>query len=120
MKELFRQNAQPILIYMGIETNLDPFEQNVEVSYLNPLPIFGIVSDLTATQSSWKMAGIITEAAKEIVIESKYKTLIEQSQKIQIVGEDTLYDGWRVNGKLQIRVDGDYLRMYIYSKTDSE
>ena len=120
MKELFREQAKSILVYPGIEIDLDPIEHNVEVSYLNPLPIQGIVNDLTFAQVQYKMPGIVTDKTKEIVVEKKYRTLLELSQKIQIAGETDYYEGWRVNGKMQIREEGDYIRVYIYIKKDAD
>lgn len=117
METIFREKAQPILIYIGIETEIDPFSHEVETSMLNALPIQGIVSDISPASAQWKMPGITTSKTREIIIEKKYKTLIEQSQKIQILGDDTLYTGWKVSGRLQMREEGDYVRLYIFSKT---
>ncbi len=119
MKELFKEQAQPILFYLGIETDEDPFEHNVTTSELPPLPIRGIVTDLIFSQISWKMPGIITNKAKEIVIEKKYKFAIEQSVKFKILGESEYYYGWKNNGRLQYRIEGEFLRFYIYSKQES-
>ena len=119
MKELFKELAQPILFYAGIETEEDCFEHNVTVSELNPLSAKGIVTDLIFSQIGWKLPGIITNKAKEIVIEKKYKFLLEQSVKIKILDEDEYYYGWKVDGKLQFRIEGAYLRAYIYVKQES-
>lgn len=119
MEELFREKSQPILLFVGIESDLDPFEHNVSVVNLNPLPIDAIVTDLTMSKIQWSMPSVITDRAKEIVIEAKYKTALEQSQQIQILGDTDIYHGWRINGKLQYRVEGDYLRASIYIKKES-
>ena len=108
-------NAQTIKVYLGKEESADPYEQNVTVTYNNPLPIKALVVDLTATQSQWKMPGIKIAKVKEIFIKTKYRPLIELSQKIEIEGE--MYEGWRENGKFQIRqMAGDILRLYVYIK----
>ena len=116
MDIIFRKNSQAILIYLGIESSEDPFEHNVSISYLNPLPIQAIVTDIEFAQVNWKMPGIITNKAKQLLVEKKYRTLLEQSSKIQIVGDTDYYHGWERDGKMQIREEGDYLKVYIYIK----
>ena len=119
MKELFKEQSEKILFYLGIEVDEDCFEHNVTVTELPPLPVSGIVTDLIFSQINWKMPGLITNKAKEIVIEKKYKFILEQSVKIKILGESEYYYGWKVDGKLQYRVEGAYLRAYIYVKQES-
>lgn len=104
-----------INIYTGQEVIQDKYEANVVVNYNNPLPIIAIVNDLTAAQANWKMPGIEVAKIKEVFIQKKYKSLIELSQKIEIEGD--MYEGWRVNGKMQIRsMAGNILRLYVYIK----
>lgn len=104
-----------IEVYTGQETVEDPYEKNVVVTYNNPLPIIAIVTDLTSAQAQWKMPGIETAKVKEVFIHRKHRGLIEQSQKIGIEGD--MYEGWRVNGKFQIReLAGNVLRLYVYIK----
>jgi len=114
MDSLFREYAQNIRVFLAVETIVDPIEKNVIKTHLNPIPIKAIVTDILASQAVWKMPGIATEKTKEIIIEKKYKDLLEQSQKIEIDGD--LFEGWRINGRLQYRVEGDYLRATIYTK----
>jgi len=114
MEELFREKSRTIRIYLGTEVEIDPYEHTTETTMLNPLPIKAIVTDLTASQSQWKMAGIVADKAKEIIIEKKYESLLLKSQKIQV--DNDYYVGWRQNRRLQYRIEGDYLRAYIYIK----
>ena len=116
---IFKNKSKKIYIYRGTETDTDPYEHNVTVSLLPPLIIRGLVSDLTFAQIQWKMPGIKTAKAKEIYIEKRYRNLLEQSQKIEIkddFGAMEPYIGWRENGRMQIREEGGYLRVYIYSR----
>ena len=104
-----------IQVYTGKEVVQDKYEGNVQVVYNNPLPIKALVVDLTAASAQWKMPGIQVSKVKEIFIHQRYRSLIEQSQKIQIEGED--YEGFRINGKCQIRqMARDILRIYCYIK----
>ena len=121
MDEIFEQHAKNIKVYIGKETITDPDEYTVDITLLQPIPIEGIVTDLTTTQAQWKMPGITTDKTKEIIVRKVHRGLIEMSQKILIEGDNDYYNGWRVNGKMQIRETSDrkYIRVYIYSKKES-
>jgi len=117
MDNLFRDKSKYIRIYLAVETEIDPYEHTVESTMLNPLPVKAIVSDLNFSSIQWKIPGIITDKAKEIIIKKKRENLLKRSHKIEINGE--LYNGWRINGRLQYRIEGNYLRAYVYSKKES-
>ncbi len=114
MDTLFKHLAQNIKVYCGIETIVCPYEKNVTITYLNPLPIKAIVTDLTQNKIQYTMAGIITSNAKEIIIEKKYLSLLKASQKIEINNE--YYHGYRINGKLSYRIEQNYIRANVYIK----
>jgi len=114
MDILFREHAQNIYIYPSLEEISDPFEKNVTITRMNRLPIKAIVSDLTFAKVQYAMPGIETDRAKEIIIENKYENFLKLSYKIRIDGND--YEGWKINGKLQYRIEGEYLRAYVYIK----
>ena len=112
MDILFKEKSEKIRIIFATETETDPYEHRVDFSELPSLPINAIVTDLTTTKAQYAMPGIVTSKVKEIIIEKKYESLLLQSYKIKI-GND-YYIGWRQNGKLQYRIEGEYLRVYIY------
>lgn len=117
--DLTEKEGQYIYVYQGIETIDDPFEKNVIATDLNPLPVKAVVVDFTAAKAQWIMPGIKVSKIKEIYVPKRYRTLIENSQKIEIRNSDgqvESYEGWRENSKMQIREEGGYLRVYIYSK----
>ena len=118
MEYLFQEHAKCIKIYMGVEMVDDPYEKNVTISLLNPIFVKALVQDLVASQITWKMPGIVADKAKEIYIEKKHRTLLEKSQLIGVKENNNWVDfeGWRVNGKMQIREEVDLLRVYVYSK----
>jgi hypothetical protein len=104
-----------IKVFTGKEVITDPYEKTTTVVYNNPCPVLALVSDLTAAQAQWKMPGIEVKKVKEIFVKSKYQPLIELSQKIEIEGD--MYEGWRENGRLQIRqMAKDVIRLYVYIK----
>jgi len=114
MEELFKEQSKTIKIYLGVETIQDPYEKNTSHTLLNPFPIKAIVTDLTATKAQYAMAGIVVDKAKEIIINKRYESLLLKSQKIQI--DNDYYIGWQQNGRLQYRVEGNFLRAYVYIK----
>ena len=114
MNELFNEQSQRILIYLAVPSVDDPYEKNETLSELPSLPIDAIVSDLGFSKVKWTMDGISTDDAKELIIELKNKTLMEQCYKIEING--ILYEGYKVLGRMQIKTEGDYCRIYIYRK----
>jgi len=114
MEDLFREQSQRILIYLAVPSIDDPYEKNETLSELPSLPIDAIVSDLGFGKVKWNMDGISTDDAKELIIEKKNKTLMEQCYKIEI--DSVLYEGYKVLGRMQIKTEGDYCRIYIYRK----
>lgn len=120
ISDLIREKGKWLLVYRGIETTDDPYEKNKTVTLLPPLPVRAIVEDLTATQANWKMPGVLLKSAKVIYCEKKYRKLLELSQQIGVkneLKEEKLFEGWRVNGQMQIKETGDFLELNIYSKT---
>lgn len=117
LKELIREEGKWIKIFLGKETQTDPFEKSVSIATINPIPIRGLVTDLVASQTQYKMPGIRTEQGKEIIIPSSKRTLIEQSHRIEIDGDKFM--GWRDNnGKMQIRQEGNYIRILVFTETN--
>jgi len=114
MEELFKEQSQKILIYLAVTTVEDPFVKNISLSELPSLPIDAIVSDLGFEKIKWSMIGVSTVNAKELIIEKKNKTLLEQCYTIEI--DSLLYEGYKVLGKMQIKTQGDYCRIYAYPK----
>ena len=120
-EQLFREESQKLLVYLATETILDPDEKNVSLSYLNPLPINAIITDLSAGRIIYKLPGILTEKAKIVICEKKHRPLLEMSYKLKVLGETDYYEGYKVNGKFQIfELDKDYIRLYIFIKQLSD
>lgn len=117
MEDLFQELGQCIRIYLGTAIQADPYEKNKVKTYLNPIYINGIVSDLIASQITWKLPGISTSRAKEMTVNKEHRSLIEKSQKIEIKENNSwvAFEGWKENGRMQIREEGNYIRLYIYS-----
>lgn len=119
IEQLVKERGQYIYIHQGVEAVDDPFEKNVLTTEIPPLPVKALVVDLTATQANWKMPGIKLSRAKTIYVHRRYRSLLENSQKIEIRNSDKVaefFEGWRENGQMQIREEGVHLEVNIYSK----
>ena len=114
MDELFKEMSQKIKVYIGIESEEDPYEKNISIISLPSLPIDAVVNDLTFAKLVWAMPGISTDSAKEIYIQKRDEKLLEQSYKVEIEG--ILYDSWKIAGKMQKKSEGNYVRIYCYRK----
>jgi hypothetical protein len=114
MDELFREFAQKIKVYLSVVSIEDPYEKNESLSELPSLPIDAVVNDLSFAKVRWNMEGISTDSAKEIYIQKRHEKLLEQSYKVEIDG--ILYDAWKINGRMQKKQEGNYIRIYLYKK----
>ena len=111
---MFKELAVPIKIYIGTETEDDPYEKNVTETLLTPIPIKALVTDLSNTKVQYAMPGIETSKSKEIIIRKIHKDMLVMSRKIKIDGD--FYEGWKVSGRLQFRTEGSFIRAYVYIK----
>jgi len=114
MNKLFKEQSKTIKIYMTKEVIVDPFDKTTEVIELSPLPLKAIITDIGFNQISWKMPGIVASEAKEIIIQKKHRDMLEASYKIRI--DNTDFEGWKINGKLQLKEEDMFIRAYIYKK----
>ena len=118
-KELIKSEGKWIKVFLGKEVSADPFEKNINLVLINPIPIKCLITDLIASQIKWKMIGINADKAKELIMPKSKRPLMEISQEIEIDGD--IYMGWRDNnGKMMIREQGDYLRIYVYIKIGAQ
>ena len=117
--ELIKEEGKFIKVYLGKEVKADPFEENTNLVLINPIPVKCLITDLIASQIKWKMIGINADKAKELIIPKSKRPLMEISQEIEIEGD--IYMGWRDNsGKMMIREQGDYIRVYVYIKIGAQ
>ena len=120
-KQLFRESSTKLLVYIATEVVNDPIEKTTTKTFLNSLPIDAVVADLSSARAVYKMNGKLVDKAKEIIVERKHRPLLELSYKFKVQGESDLYQGWKVNKKMQIfELDRDFIRLYIYIKQISD
>ena len=116
MERLFEKFEKKIQVYLATQTVSDPYTKSTTDLIVTQVPIKGIVSELSAGSIGYKMVGIITEKAMQLIVPKRYRSLLEKSYKLQIVGETEFYEGYKLNGRLQILEIGDYIKIYIYKK----
>jgi len=118
MDKIFKELSIPIRVTLAVETEIDPFEKNVETVNLSSIPLMAIVNEISPAKAQWTMPGIITEKIKQVILRKIHRPLIERSQKITVKGDNSEYYGYRINGKLSIVEEQDYIRIYIYVKKE--
>lgn len=114
LKELIQEQGKWIRIYPAREVVVDPYENEVDYEILQPITARAIVADLVFSQAEWKIRGVSVSKAKEIILPKRYKSIIEHSYLIEV--EEDFYKAWRINGKMQMREEGNYIRLYIYQE----
>jgi len=88
--------ATKVLIFFSTRTTeegYDGYEENYTYTNLNPLAIYGYVTDISPEALVWKQYGLQEIGAKEILCEAKYKTWFTQASKITIAGD--IYEVYR-------------------------
>jgi len=108
---------ETLLVYSAQEITLDPYEHNTEKKFNNPLPIKGLIRDISAEALKWSYYGNIPIGSKEIICQKKYKSLLLAANKIKI-GEDyfkTYHDDQKGFGILQ---RSDYIVVILAKKVE--
>lgn len=93
LKELFRQNATKVKIYLRSTktegTNFDPIRKTgYTITYQNPSSIKAIVKDASPEKLIVKELGLVNLGAKELIVKDSDAELLKIAQKIEIDGED--------------------------------
>jgi len=72
-----------LYVYSAKETQDDPYEKNKSLTYLNPLPIKGLIRQVSFEALHWKYYGQIPVGSIEVIAEKKYLTLFRTADKIK-------------------------------------
>jgi len=116
-KHTIKKVGKILLIYVAKETETDPIEKTIELTYMNPIPVKGIIEDLAPNQMIWRLPGLEVTKGKMVVIPKRYKKSVILSHKFEVRGEDETYYGYREGaGKnMQLKTIGNYIQFYIYT-----
>ncbi len=116
-----REFTKKVLLYFSTKiagTDYDPYEKNYTYNNLNPICIFGIVSQISPEALVWKQYGLSQIGAIEIIWSGRYKTWFEQCARVEV---DTLkYEVYRdatgTRAIIQSRVNGLLIRVVLMRK----
>jgi len=88
--------ATKVLVFFSTKTaeeGFDDYEKNYTYSNLNPLSLYGYVTDISPEALVWKQYGLQEIGAKEILCEAKYKEWFKNANKVTIDGD--VYEVYR-------------------------
>jgi hypothetical protein len=87
--EIFKNEGKlsTLYVYAAKETIDDPYEKTETKTTYNPLPIKGLIRQVSFEALHWKYYGQIPVGSIEVIAEKKYLTLFRTADKIKY-GED--------------------------------
>lgn len=92
---IFKNEGQleTLYVYQSTETIDDPYEKTSTKTYMNPLPIKGIIRQVSWESLKWKYPGLIPNGSIEVIAEKKYETLFQTADRIKY--KDDYYKCWK-------------------------
>ena len=104
-------------VYQAREVVDDPYEKTKTNTYMNPLPIKGLVRQVSWESLRWKYPGLIPSKSIEVIAEKKYKTLFTTADKIKY--DDNYYKCWKDDSQnFMIMERTDYIVVILGLKND--
>jgi len=117
--KLFKNECKLSILhaYAAKETQVDPYEKNREKSFLNPLPIKGLVRQVSFEALHWKYYGLIPVGSIEVIAEKKYLTIFKTADKIKY--GDNYFKCWKDDSKgFAILERQDYIVVILAKKVE--
>lgn len=74
---------ETLYVYQAKETIDDPYEKTKTLTYYNPLPIKGLIRQVSFEALHWKYYGQIPVGSIEVIAEKKYLTHFRTADKIK-------------------------------------
>jgi len=104
-------------VYAAKETQVDPYEKNRDKTFLNPLPIKGLIRQVSYEALHWKYYGQIPVGSIEVIAEKKYLTLFRTADKIKY--KEDYFKTWKDDAKgFAILERSDYVIVILAKKVD--
>ena len=82
-----------LYVYPSTQVENDPYEHTKTDVFMNPLPIKGLIRQVSFEALHWKYYGQIPVGSIEVIAEKKYLTLFRTANKIKY-GEN-FYSCWK-------------------------
>lgn len=106
-------------VYASREIQIDPYEKNKTNLYMNPLPIKGLIRQVSAEALHWKYYGQIPIGSIEVIAEKKYLTLFRTADKIKY--GDNFYKCYKDDSKGFVILERqDYVIIILAKKEDGQ
>ena len=104
-------------VYSAKEIQDDPYEKTRVKTFLNPLPIKGLIRQVSFEALHWKYYGNIPVGSIEVIAEKKYLTLFRTADKIKY--GDNFYKCWKNDSRgFAILERQDYVVVILAKKVD--
>ena len=114
---IFKQEGKLKILhlYASQEVINDPYEKTKTNKFLNPLPIKGLVRQISQEALRWKYYGQLPSGSIEIITEKKNKTLFITADKIKY--NNIYYHCWRDDSQnFGITERSDYIIVILSRK----
>jgi hypothetical protein len=72
-----------LYVYPSTQVETDPYEHTKTDVFMNPLPIKGLIRQVSFEALHWKYYGQIPVGSIEVIAEKKYLTLLRTADKIK-------------------------------------
>jgi hypothetical protein len=82
-----------LYVYPATQVENDPYEHTKTDVFMNPLPIKGLIRQVSFEALHWKYYGQIPVGSIEVIAEKKYLTLFRTANKIKYVND--YYSTWK-------------------------
>ena len=102
-------------VYQAQEVQLDPYEKNKSLTFMNSLPVKALVRQVSFEALHWKYYGQLPVGSIEVIVEKKNKTLLRTADKIKY--NDDYYKCWKDDSRgFAILERPDYIIMILAKK----
>jgi hypothetical protein len=115
----FKENGHltTIWLFPAQEVVDDKYEHTTTKTFLNPVPVQGVVKSLSTDSLRWKFTGTLPMGSKQIICQKKYKILFKVAKKIKI--GDSFFQTWIDDAKgFGIIEREEYIVVILKAKTD--
>ena len=116
LKNIIRTEGKYVNVFIGKETTKNSLTGDVTVTYSANNPIKGLLEDMSDASAVYKIPGVATTKSKIFVCHKSFRTIFENTHKIEIDNE--LYYAYKDDSgsKIRIKEEGNYIRVYLTRK----
>jgi hypothetical protein len=116
---LLRNEGQlkTLYVYAAQEVETDPYEHTKDLVMANPLPVKGLVRQVSFEALHWKYYGQLPIGSIEVIAEKKYLTHFRTADRIKY--NDEYYKCWKDDAKgFAILERQDYIILILAKKSE--